>query len=743
LRARIPLLAALLVAAACGRDQPVGEITGARLPAGVVDALQARQDAARGAVEGQAESASSRRILFGDLHVHTTYSIDAFVYSLSFFGGGGGTRPPADACDFARYCSQLDFFALTDHSEALLPERWQRSKESIRQCNALAGDPADPDLVAFMGWEWTQVGKTPETHYGHKNVIFPGLADDRLPARPITSLPQGINEKAPMLWPLRLAQLVGPLGMQPWADFLWWLERVAQLEDCDPGVDTRNLPLDCRENAPTPERLFEKLNQWGFPVLVIPHGLAWGVHAPPGSRLDNQLLPGRHDPEKQRLIEIYSGHGNSEEFRDFAEFVTDADGERVCPEPTPDYLPCCWRAGEIIRERCGDLPEDECERRVREARRLALEAGREPHRVIPDAREEDWLDCDQCRDCFKPAFDLRPGETSQYGAALTNFSANDSQGRPLRFRWGYIGSSDDHHGQPGTGYKQFARKRMTDAKGVASKRLESWVRPWIVGEQEDPQRAQPLPPPGVGLRSLFDSERGTSFLYTGGLVAVHAEGRSRGAIWDALQRREVYGTSGPRILLWFDLLNAPGGAAPMGSAVQMREVPRFEVRAVGSFVQKPGCPDHATGLPAERLQKLCLGECYNPGDERHAIVSIEVVRVRPQATPGEPVAPLIEDPWRSFECEPSPAGCVVRFEDPEYATSGRDAVYYVRALQEETLAINGAGLRVEFDDDGKAVRSSPCYGNYRLSAEDDCLAPVQERAASSPIYVDQPLGDGP
>ena len=97
---------------------------------------------------------------------------------------GEGAHPPADACDFARHCAQLDFFSLNDHAEGITPEHWQATKESLRECNERGGDPADPDLVGFVGWEWTQVGQTPETHWGHKNVIFSGLSDDELPARP-------------------------------------------------------------------------------------------------------------------------------------------------------------------------------------------------------------------------------------------------------------------------------------------------------------------------------------------------------------------------------------------------------------------------------------------------------------------------------------------------------------------------------------------------------------------------------
>jgi hypothetical protein len=680
-------------------------------------------DRSAGTIQGAGRAVPTdpggEHILFGDLHVHTTFSIDAFIFSLPLFGGEGA-HPPADACDFARYCAEVDFFSINDHAEGLTPARWEATKDSIRECNARAGDPANPDLVAFMGYEWTQAGPTPDTHYGHRNVMFPGLDDDELPSRPITSLPDGTMQRAPPDLVVQGAELLRPLGFGPYADFFWWIGQMTEVPDCPAGVDSKALPADCRENASTPAELFEKLAQWDLPTLVIPHGLAWGIHAPPGSRFDNSLA--QSDPGMERLLEVFSGHGNSEEYR--AEAMRQGP---VCPAPTADFLPCCWQAGELVRERCGELSSAACEVRVVEARRLALEAGTSPERVLPDTQPEDWLDCDQCRDCFKPAMSLRPGESAQYAVAAGA-------------RFGFIASSDNHSARAGVGYKQYARKAMTDARGFASSTTDALLSPWISGRQAETARAQPAPPATErGLRPLLDVEREASFMYPGGLVAVHATGRDRGSIWDALVRREVYGTSGPRILLWFDLVNAPGGPAPMGSETVQGEPPRFEVRALGSPVQLPGCPDRSLhGLPSERLARLCRGECRHPGESRHAIVEIEVVRVLPRADASEDVASLIEDPWRRFACEPDPAGCMVQFEDPDWAEAGRGAAYYVRALQAPTPAVNGANLRTGFDAAGRAVAVSPCHGDYRTEADDDCLAPVQERAWSSPIYVDAP-----
>ena len=163
-------------------------------------------------------------------------------------------------------------------------------------------------------------------------------------------------------------------------------------------------------------------------------------------------------------MEVYSGHGNSEEYRDFRGVLSGANGELGCPEPSTEYLPSCWRAGEIIRGRCvaeGESAE-ECETRAADARRLHLEAGQSGHLTVPGATPEDWLDAGQCRDCFLPAYDYRPRMSVQYMMALRNLEEGR---RAVRFRPGFIGSSDVHTARPGTGYKEYDRREMTEATG--------------------------------------------------------------------------------------------------------------------------------------------------------------------------------------------------------------------------------------------------------------------------------------
>ncbi len=736
-RSTTGLLLSLVVASlgfgCSGEHQGPGVSTDVRIPEPVVKAREERQTQAR----SDAGIGARKQILFGDLHVHTTFSPDAFMMSLPLMGGTG-LHPPADACDFARLCADLDFWSINDHAEGISPRHWSETIDAIAECNTRAGRPDDPDSVAFLGWEWSQVGSTPDDHYGHKNVIFLETDRARVPERPIAA-PRPEFRVAAIPFVGRLIFSLADFDKRElYADYAVYTEDVASVPECPSDVDSRELPLDCHEVAAHPRELHAKLDQWQTPSLVIPHGTSWGLMTPRGFSLARELDSGQHDPNRQRLFEIYSGHGSAEVYRSWPGAFATGEEALECPAPSREFLPCCWRAGEIIRERCeaeiasggeGNSSALDCAGREREARRLYLQAGAAGHLSVPGADIDDWLDCDQCRDCFNPAFSHRPGGSAQAALALRRSTPSDDE---LAYRFGFIGSSDTHDARAGNGFKEFARLENTEAlaRSPLSRRL-------MERDEEPVARSREITLSEVPLAGRRDTERGASFLLTGGLAAVHAESRRRESIWSALESREVYATSGDRILLWFDLVNAPNGLAPMGAVVAgQTAAPIFRVSAVGAFEQKPGCPEFVgQALGADRLAELCLGECYNPAEERRRIDRLEMVRIRPQTAAHEPIEQRIDDPWRRFDCRDLGAGCRAEFVDRDFPELGSEVVYYARAIQAPTPAVNAGGFRCRYDADGNCVEISPCYTDERTSPEDDCLAENQEHAWSSPIFV--------
>jgi len=697
--------------------------------------------------ESQSRSASARtkrssgkgRILFGDLHVHTSYSVDAFERALPMVLGADGSVPPIDACNYARYIAQLDFFAITDHAEEITPENWHKTVQALRLCDRVSGDGSVPDVIPFLGFEWSQVGQTPSSHWGHHNVIFKSLDAGAVPGHPIrapASDNAGISEISP-----RIVALEPQAERSFYQAYNTFARQLAGVARCPP--DTPMDRNDCQEAAATPADLLKTLHKWGLPHLVIPHGSAWGLYTPPGSTWQHELNASQYDPSVVKLIEIYSGHGNSEQYQPFRESGITVANQPICEPPANNYLPECWQAGEIIRQRCVIAGNEAqvCEARADDARRKFLKM---PWitgwTVIPNSTPEEWLDAGQARDMFMPAFNYRPGKSVQYGLALTNF---DDPHHPLRFQWGFIGSTDTHSARPGHGFKDINRIKNVDL-WMAFK-TPQLLHDFLTTEAP-PGTAldRAREPTQVNLDSYgggpLEFERLGSFLSLGGLVAVHARDRTRAAIWDALERRDVYATTGVRILLWFDLLNGTDAkgrpsVAPMGSALSLRHVPHFRVVAVGSEKQKSGCPDFVkAALNAAQVARLSGNECYYPTTERYRIDQIEVVRVRPQKYPGEDVRKLIEDPWKTLSCKSASAECVADFSDPDFT---RDSVYYVRAIEEATPVINGKNLRTKFDENGNPVAVSLCYMDTRTKPTDDCLAQAQQRAWSSPIYINR------
>ena len=376
---------------------------------------------------------------------------------------------------------------------------------------------------------------------------------------------------------------------------------------------------------------------------------------------------------------------------------------------------------------------EECDKRARAARQNYVSVNPFGLLTVPGSEPTEWLDSGQCLDCFLPAFNYRPQMSAQYALAIRDFTSGEPEG----YRFGFIGSSDNHQSRPGTGYKEVFRYLNSDSKYSSKNNSLS-----SLGPKKEPQLPSTKK---IDLRKFKDQisipikvERISSFIYTGGLVAAHSKGRNRQALWDSMDSREVYATSGDRILLWFDLINHNSGVIqPMGSEVDLENNPIFRVKAIGAQIQKPGCDLNTNAKVSEVISKICKGECFNPSDLRKIITSIEIVRIRPQSYSGEPIDPLIEDPWKTFNCEPSQEGCLVEFKDEQFLGSNREIVYYARAIQEPSQAINGNGFSCDKDENGLCTAVNLC-GDEKGKEEGDCLGEIKERAWSSPIFVKVP-----
>ena len=232
----------------------------------------------------------SKQILWGDQHVHTTYSMDAFYISLPLMHGSRGAFPPAFACDYARFISQIDFYVLTDHAESYTPRTWKDQVDSVRQCNAISGED-NPDLVAFIGWEWTQAGNTPEDHYGHHNVFFKDYKEGQIPDRPIAA-----GGSIALILRIQLADanrnlfLFDPVNSEYYFSFADFLDAILETDSCPEGLPSNYLPKDCWETAATPAELYGKLDDWGFEAEVIPHGTTWGFYTPQAASWEEYVL---------------------------------------------------------------------------------------------------------------------------------------------------------------------------------------------------------------------------------------------------------------------------------------------------------------------------------------------------------------------------------------------------------------------------------------------------------------------
>jgi hypothetical protein len=275
-----------------------------------------------------------------------------------------------------------------------------------------------------------------------------------------------------------------------------------------------------------------------------------------------------------------------------------------------------------------------------------------------------------------------------------------------------------HARAPAPATRSIARRKLTEAVGARDARAErDFFMARAARGDADLGRRSVAPgwhqadPRG----SLVDLERQASFFLTGGLVAVHADGRGRDAIWDALKPR-ARSTPPPasKILLWLDR-RSNGAWRIAGDDGRPRSLlpraPRFRVRAAGSFVQKPGCPADVlaavlAGAPRAAVRRASA--TTPTSSQATGSRGSRSIRIRPQdpaPTSRSPGSSTI--PWRTLPCPDQGATCcdVSSSTTPTRSPAGR-AVHLLRARDPgaDARGQRRRSLRCERDGD-QAVRA--------------------------------------
>jgi len=611
-----------------------------------------------------------RDAFFGDLHVHTALSSDAWSYDVevrprdayAFAFGSPVGLPPRDAAGNPTRQAQidrpLDFAAITDHAEFLGEQ-------------ALCSDPSSEVYDAES------------------------CAAQRASTAPIDS-PLAFKIMNP--WATRDADVCGQDGERcieaqraPWQEIIdaaeEWNDTSAEClrttfiayEYSSHRLGSnlhRNVIFRNRVVPRRPVSYMDVRREWelwallretcldsrtGCDVLAIPHnsnisnGRMFAVDYPGTSGVEEEAERAALRARLEPLVEVMQHKGDSECRPGVAGVLG-----RV------DEL-CAWEKFEDMAfSRRGDRDPGECWE-------------------VPFA---DWIphlgpDCVSAKSYVRYALAIGLAEEARLGV------------NP--FKIGLLASTDTHNGLAGGVRERGWPGHLGNADGVQETRLSA--EPGVMGNVANGP---------------------------GGLVGVWAEENSRDAIFDALLRREVFGTSGPRIQPRFFagwdypadlcrdadwLARADRGGVPMGHDLPPRQgqaSPSFVVHAL----RDPGTLDS----PGAYLQRIQVIKAWVDDEGR---IHEQVVDVAGGAN-GARVDPQT--------CEPEGAGaerlCGV-WRDPDFDPSRR-AVYYARVVENPSCRYS-------------AWECSQLRGTPEAERPPDCADPFmspiqQERAWTSPVW---------
>jgi hypothetical protein len=224
----------------------------------------------------------------------------------------------------------------------------------------------------------------------------------------------------------------------------------------------------------------------------------------------------------------------------------------------------------------------------------------------------------------------------------------------------------------------------------------------------------------------------------GGVAGVWAEENSRDSIFDAMKRRETFGTSGPRMTARFfggwklpaDLCAMPDLAergyamgVPMGGDLPARPADASAPAFVVSALRDSGIPEHPGGL----LQRIQIVKGWvDAQDALHQVV---------YDVAGGPNDASV-DPQT---CEPRGEGhealCSV-WTDPEFDPA-QSAVYYVRVLENPSCRWTARQCLTALDG-ATGARGNPAGKPPAVCDDPSIPTTIQERLWTSPIWYEAP-----
>ena len=594
-------------------------------------------------------SADEKHAWFGDLHVHTRYSYDAFFF--------GTLASPDDAYRFARgdplmhpagielrLDRPLDFYAVTDHAYFL--GMWWAVRTNPD--HPLRADPAAVEIV--------EAGSRYERGVAYRKAFrwprVPSQAEDMRTAwRDIQAAAQRHYD------PGRFTTFIGfEFTPEPNMDGLH-RNVIYRGTEVPPHVIGRSETLN-------PEFLWDWMDRHradGIEALAIPHNMNLSNGRMfEGTYFDGSPLDAAYAQQRMRnepLVEITQVKGTSDTHPALS--VNDE-----------------WANFEIMPFKLG--------------------AGfnkSQPHGSY--AREA-----------------LLNG--LRFGARLGH--------NPYRF--GFIGSSDTHNG----GERYVESKFVGKVGDFMSDPVDRGSVPVPPGG-----RGQPYPKPDENLSAaereylmraprLGHLETARRYYGASGLAGIWAPENTREALFDAMRRKETFGTSGPRITVRFVAAATLDG----GGATDYRDTPPGGVAQGGDLSLAAGVTPqfHAWAMAdpsSARLQRLQVVKGWVddgwPKEKVFDIACSDGLSVDPDTHRCPDNGATVDLSDCSISTGKGAAMLRADWEDPEF-DARQPAFYYVRVLENPTCRWS------TWD----AVRAG-------VMPRPDLEETLQERAWSSPIWV--------